>query len=129
SLIESIDGQPPEAAAALEQFINDLAAVGRAAAFQADEARAHGLDPLTLRVIAADTAAGANLLDVAPLPGHFSFSGFDTYERCPTQYAFKEIYRIPTSRTAAAASFGTVAHSAFETFTKERRERIARGDP
>ena len=34
----------------------------------ADEARALGLDPLTFRSVALDSGAGANLLQVAPLP-------------------------------------------------------------
>ena len=70
--------------------------------WRADEARAQGLDPLTFRTIALDTGAGANLLDVAPLPGAFSYSAFDTYERCPLQYAFKYVYRIPEPARAGA---------------------------
>lgn len=128
SLLESIDSNDPEAAAARERFSRDLARVGETAALDANEALARGLDPLTLRVITLDTAAGANLLDVAALPGHFSFSAFNTYDRCPAMYAFRDVYRIPTSRTAAAASFGTAAHAAFEAFTKEYRARVARGE-
>ena len=40
----------------------------------ADEARARGLDPLTFRSVALDSGAGANLLQVAPLPRAFSYS-------------------------------------------------------
>ena len=43
----------------------------------ADAARAAGLDPLTLRAIALDTGAGANLLEVVPLPAGFSYSSFE----------------------------------------------------
>ena len=94
----------------------------------ADEARAHRLDPLTLRVVALDSEAGANLLEVAPLPATFSYSQVSTYERCPLQYALQRVYRIPSSRRVGALTFGNTAHAAFEAFTKERRERMARGE-
>ena len=96
----------------------------------ADEARAAGLDPLTFRSIALDTGAGANLLAVAPLPPTFSYSSLDTYENCPLQYAFKYVYRMPQpDRPGGALTFGSTAHAAFEAFTKERRDRAARGEP
>ena len=104
--------------------------MGERAALEADEARARGLDPITLQEIAVDGGAGANLLDVAPLPSAFSYSAFDTYERCPLQYAFKYVYRIPEpAKPAGALTFGSTAHEAFEAFTRERRERLARGEP
>ncbi len=37
-------------------------------------ARAAGLDPLTLREVTLDSGAGANLLDILPVPSTFSFS-------------------------------------------------------
>ena len=50
------------------------------------------------------------------------------YDRCPLQYAFKYVYRMPPrDEPVAAFAFGTTAHAAFEAFTKERRERSARG--
>jgi RecB family exonuclease len=36
---------------------------------------------------------------------------------------------VPTAVTVAAFTFGSTAHAAFEAFTKERRERAARGEP
>jgi DNA helicase-2/ATP-dependent DNA helicase PcrA len=53
----------------------------------------------------------------------------DTYERCPLQYALQKLYAIPSGRKAGALSFGSTAHAAFEAFTRERRERLARGEP
>ena len=103
--------------------------IGRSAGLEADEARALGLDPLTFRTIALDTAAGANLLDVAPLPARFSYSQLDLYEKCPLHYAFSYVYSIPTANKVGALEFGSTAHAAFEAFTRERRERAARGDP
>src|SRR5690606_32480466 len=94
----------------------------------ADEARAHRLDPLTLRVLALGSGAGANLLQVAPLPTAFSYSQVDTYQRCPLLYAFRHVYRIPSDRQVGALTFGSSAHAAFEAFTRERRERAARGE-
>ncbi len=95
----------------------------------ADEARAAGLDPLTFREIAGDSGAGANLLEIASLPPKFSYSSYSTYETCPLRYAFSYLYKIPPpDKPVAAFAFGSTAHAAFEAFTKERRERHARGE-
>jgi len=128
-LLEGTDPADPETVAAREQLAADLARVGLAASDAADVARAQGLDPLSFRSLALDSGAGANLLQVAPLPRSFSYTQFNTYERCPLQYAFSNVYGIPTDRTVAAFTFGTTAHETFEAFTKERRERLARGEP
>jgi DNA helicase-2/ATP-dependent DNA helicase PcrA len=128
-LLEAIDPADPEAWAARERLTADFAALAGRATGMADEARAHGLDPLTMRVVALDSAAGANLLDVAPLPRTFSYSQVDTYWRCPLQYALQKVYAIPSGRTSGALSFGSTAHAAFEVYTRERRERLARGEP
>ncbi len=129
SLLEATTTDDPEGDAAREALAADLAGVGRTAAMTADEARAAGLDPLTFRAIALDTAAGANLLQVAPLPGHFSYSALDVYGRCPLRYAFKYVYRMPEPpRPASALAFGSTAHEAFQAFTQARRERLAAGE-
>jgi DNA helicase-2/ATP-dependent DNA helicase PcrA len=128
-MLEGTDGANPEAVAARERFTDQLANVGRSAALSAEESRALGLDPFTFQSLAHDRAAGANLLEVAPLAPRFSYSQFSTYEHCPLQYAFSSVYRIPSARTAGYFAFGTAAHAAFERFTKERRERLARGEP
>jgi RecB family exonuclease len=104
--------------------------VGRSAALSADEARRQGLDPFTFRTVALDSGAGAHLLRILPLPSRFSYSAFSTYERCPLQYAFSYVYRMPPRADPVAAfTFGSTAHEAFEAFTRERRERLARGEP
>ena len=128
-MLEGTDAANPEADAARLRFTEELAEVGRSAALSAEEARALGLDPFTFQAIAQDSAAGANLLQVAPLAAHFSYSQFWTYERCPLQYAFASVYRIPSARKAGYFAFGSAAHAAFERFTRERRERLARGEP
>lgn len=127
-LLEGIDPGEPESTAARAALSARFAALADQALDGADDARAHRLDPLTLRVLALDSAAGANLLEVASLPDHFSYSQVDLYGRCPLRYAFQHVYRIPSSRRVGAFTFGTTAHSAFEAFTKERRERLARGE-
>ncbi len=129
SLLEGVSADAPEAEGARAGLLAELGRVGEAALAGADAARAAGLDPLTLRTVAAGAGAGASLLAVAPLPGAFSYSQFDAYERCPALYAFRHVYRVPTPDTVAAFTFGTTAHAAFEAFTRERRERAARGDP
>ena len=128
-MLEGTDGDDPESEAARERFTSRLVDVGRSAVLGAEESRALGLDPLTFQSLASDRTAGANLLQVAPLAGHFSYSQFSTYEHCPLQYAFASVYRIPTARTAGYFAFGHAAHAAFERFTRERRERLARGEP
>jgi DNA helicase II / ATP-dependent DNA helicase PcrA len=128
-LLEGIEPEDPEAGDARASLAAQFSSLASRAVDTADEARAHRLDPLTLRVVALDSSAGANLLEVAALPATFSYSQIETYERCPLQYAFRHVYRIPSSRIAGALTFGSVAHAAFEAFTKERRERLARGEP
>ena len=129
-LLEGTDPANPETAAARERFEADLAFVGRAATVGADEARALGLDPLTFHEVALDSGAGANLLQVASLPPRFSYSAFATYDTCGLRYAFQYLYQVPLPvRPVAAFAFGTTAHAAFEAFTRERRERSARGEP
>jgi DNA helicase-2/ATP-dependent DNA helicase PcrA len=119
----------PDAERARAGLLLELGRVGEAAVAGADAARAAGLDPLTLRTVAADSGAGASLLAVVALPGAFSFSQFDTYQRCPLLYALRHVYQVPTEVTVAARTFGSTAHAAFEAFTRERRERAARGEP
>ena len=127
-LLEGIDPDHPEAVRARADLSAQFAGLATRAVETADEARAHRLDPLTLRVVALDSEAGANLLEVAPLPATFSYSQVSTYERCQLQYALQRLYRIPSSRRVGALTFGNTAHAAFEAFTKERRARVARGE-
>ena len=123
---------PPsaESADARAAYAAELDRLAERASLEADEARARGLDPFTLRELAGDSGAGAKLLDVLPVPSRFSYSAFSTYETCPMQYAFRYVYRIPQpSAPSGALTFGGTAHAAFEAFTKERRERAAAGEP
>jgi len=129
SLLEGVAPDVAEAEDARIGLLDELARLGASAVAGADAARAAGLDPLTLRTVALDAGVGANLLAVAPLPGAFSYTQFDRYDRCPLRYALQHVYRVPTAETVAAFTFGSTAHAAFEAFTKERRERAARGDP
>jgi DNA helicase-2/ATP-dependent DNA helicase PcrA len=129
SLLEGVAPDVPEAGDARAGLLDELGRLGASAVAGADAARAAGLDPLTLRTVAADAGVGANLLAVAPLPGSFSYTQFDTYGRCPLRYALQNVYRVPTTETVAAFTFGSTAHAAFEAFTKERRDRAARGEP
>ena len=127
--MEATDIADPEAAAARDELTSELESLARSAATTSDEARSLGLDPLTFRTIALDDGAGANLLQVAPLPDKHSYSSLSTYDRCPLQYAFHYVYRMPPREAPVAAfAFGSTAHEAFEAFTKDRRERAARGD-
>jgi DNA helicase-2/ATP-dependent DNA helicase PcrA len=128
-MIESTDGADPEDAAARAVFAQELAEVGERAAMGADASRAAGLDPITFREIAGNSGTGTNLLEIVPLPSHFSYSSYSTYEACPMRYAFAYVYKIPEpSRQVGALTFGSTAHDAFEAFTKDRRERLARGE-
>ena len=129
SLLEGVAPGAAEADGARSGLLDELGQLGASAVAGAEAARAAGLDPLTLHTVAADAGVGANLLAVAPLPGSFSYTQFDTYGRCPLRYALQHVYRVPTAETVAAFTFGSTAHAAFEAFTKERRERAARGEP
>ena len=129
-LIEATSPDDPGVDAARDELADELAMVVRSAATTADAARAQGLDPFTFRTLALDSAAGANLLQVAPLPRAHSYTSLNSYDRCPLQYAFGYVYRMPRPEEPVAAfTFGSTAHEAFEAFTRERRERVARGDP
>ncbi|MGD0863484.1 MAG: PD-(D/E)XK nuclease family protein [Candidatus Limnocylindrales bacterium] len=81
------------------------------------------------QAMAAHIAAGGSPFDLVEPPDWFSYSSFDTFERCPRQYAFRYLCRLPAEQPRPAADFGTAAHGAFEAFTRERRERLARGEP
>ncbi len=129
-LMEATSATDPEAPAARDDLASELTTLARSAATTADQARAQGLDPLTFHAIALDSGAGANLLQVAPLPRTHSYSSLSVYDTCSLQYAFKYVYRMPPrDEPVAAFAFGTTAHEAFEAFTKDRRERTARGEP
>jgi putative RecB family exonuclease len=98
---------------------------GRSAAPAAEPPPPPEPDP---QAIAAHVAAGGSPFDLVELPNWFSYSSFDTFERCPRQYAFRYLCRLSVEQARPAASFGTAAHGAFEAFTRERRERPARGE-
>ena len=95
------------------------------AAASAEPPRPPEPDP---QAIAAHVAAGGLPFDLVDRPNWFSYSSFDTFERCPRQYAFRYLCRLSVEQARPAASFGTAAHGAFEAFTRERRERLARGE-
>lgn len=89
------------------------------------EARVARPDP---QEMAEHVAAGGSPLNFVAAPDWFSFSSFDTFERCPRQYALRYLCRVPGEPARPAADFGSVAHAAFEMFTRERRERADRGE-
>jgi putative RecB family exonuclease len=78
--------------------------------------------------MAEHVAAGGSPLDYVGPPDWFSYSSFDMFERCPRQYALRYLCRLDAVQARPAADFGSVAHAAFEMFTRERRERPARGE-
>ena len=81
-------------------------------------------------VMAAHLDAGRDPFELVERPTWFSFTSFDTFARCPRQYALRYLCRQPEPLPPhPAAEFGRAAHAAFETFTRERRERAARGEP
>ena len=90
-----------------------------------DRGPAIGPDP---RAAAAHVAAGGSPLDLVRAPDWFSYSTLDTFERCPRQYAFRYLCRLPAEQARPAATFGSAAHAAFEAFTRDRRQRSTRGE-
>lgn len=47
---------------------------------------------------------------------HISFSAINTYLRCPRQYQYRYILRIPPSHRSAALAYGTATHAALAMF-------------
>ncbi len=78
--------------------------------------------------MAEHVAAGGSPFDYVAAPDWFSYSSFDTFERCPRQYALRYLCRLQTERPRPAADFGSAAHAAFQSFTRQRRERLARAE-
>ncbi len=126
-LIGTLEQLPPEDASAREAIIEELVTVANDAAGAADEDRRNGIDPLTLRVLARHGPAGEELLRLVSLPSKFSHSQFYVYRQCHLRYAFERLYRIPSIDRKGYFEFGTVVHSAFETFVKEARAAKATG--
>lgn len=54
---------------------------------------------------------------VYSIPDHFSFSQLSTYERCPLQYKFEYILKIP-KKGKAVFSFGSTIHNTLQQFLK-----------
>jgi RecB family exonuclease len=80
------------------------------------------------QAMAAHVAAGGSPYDLVEPPLWFSYSAFDSFERCPRQYAFRYLCRLPAEQARPAMDFGSAAHGAFEEFTRARRERLAQGE-
>ncbi len=55
------------------------------------------------------------------LPEHFSFSQLAAFEKCPLQYKFGFIFRVPTRRKAVF-SFGKTMHNTLHSFLKQVNE-------
>jgi len=55
------------------------------------------------------------------LPEHFSYSQLAAFEKCPLQYKFGFILKVPT-RGKAVFSFGKTMHNTFEAFLKWANE-------
>ena len=56
-----------------------------------------------------------------PLPDHFSFSQLAAFEKCPLQYKFAFILRLPV-RGRAVFSFGKTMHNTLYQFLKQANE-------
>jgi RecB family exonuclease len=125
----ALEALRPEDAEGRRALTDELVAVAEAAAGAADEARRHGLDPMTLNVLSRHAPAGKTLLELTALPQTFSHSQLRMYDECPLQYAFNKVYRIPVAETPGYFEFGHVIHRAFEVYARNRREAVAAGLP
>jgi ATP-dependent exoDNAse (exonuclease V) beta subunit len=126
-LMGTLEQLDPGDKEAHEAVIAELVTVARDAAGAANEDRSRGVDPLTLRVLAAHGPAGEELLKLAPLPYAFSHSQFWVYDQCHLRYAFDRLYKIPSIERKGFFEFGTMVHSAFEDFVNEARTAKAAG--
>lgn len=74
------------------------------------------------------------MIEVEPVtapaePTWASYSSLSTYDACPRRYAFRYVEHVPVEEAPCLPfEFGSAAHAAFEAFTRERRERLARGE-
>jgi DNA helicase-2/ATP-dependent DNA helicase PcrA len=59
------------------------------------------------------------------MPDHYSFSQFEAYDRCPLQYRFAHILRIPTFGNFKS-SFGNTMHKVLQRFFEEVARRNSR---
>lgn len=50
------------------------------------------------------------------LPAHFSFSQFAAFDKCPLQYKYAHILKIPSSEDKPSLTFGRVIHDALYNF-------------
>jgi RecB family exonuclease len=80
-------------------------------------------------VMATHLDSGGDPFELVERPGWFSYTSFDSFARCPRQYALRYLCRQPEELPAwPAAEYGSAAHAAFEQYTRERRERAARDE-
>jgi putative RecB family exonuclease len=93
-----------------------------------DSTRSEGAAAPDPAAMAGHLLAGGSLLDFTERPDWFSYSTLDTFSRCPRQYALRYVCRLPAEQPRPAADFGSLAHAAFQAFTRERRARVARGE-
>ncbi|MFH1509633.1 MAG: UvrD-helicase domain-containing protein [Candidatus Nealsonbacteria bacterium] len=61
------------------------------------------------------------------IPAHFSFSQLAAFEKCPLQYKFNFILKVPI-RGKAVFSFGKTMHNTFYSFLKEVNENNKQSD-
>jgi superfamily I DNA/RNA helicase/RecB family exonuclease len=128
-IIGALELLDPEDEAARLRLIDELIAVGREASGAGGEARALGLDPLTLRVLAMHAPAGEELLRVVPAPDWFSHTSLAAYAECPLRWSFDRLYRIPVADDKPWFAFGSLVHAAFESFGRAEHAARAAGIP
>ena len=58
---------------------------------------------------------------VYSIPDHFSFSQLSTYEKCPLEYKYKYVLKIP-QKGKAVFSFGTTIHNTLQEFLQAVNE-------
>jgi DNA helicase-2/ATP-dependent DNA helicase PcrA len=63
-----------------------------------------------------------------PIPENFSFSSVSAFRKCPLEYKYRYLLRLPTPG-AAALSFGITMHRTFEQFLKlwQSRQGVVQG--
>ncbi len=66
--------------------------------------------------------AGRTKIKQDYLPGHFSFSQLAAFEKCPLQYKFAFILRVPV-KGKASFSFGKTMHNTLHDFLRQANEK------
>ncbi len=95
----------------LSRFLTEMA-------YSQEEMPAHSVQPTRLALRDSpipNPSVRKHILPASYFPSHFSFSQLSIFEKCPLQYKFQYILKIP-QKGKAVFSFGSTIHNTFYEF-------------